>query len=84
MLNPGLASKEAPLRSRSGTEFGWREWAQVAKARLAELEGRAADNPKQFFGNHIVGVGEGLLEIREVLASLESIVARASVLNHAD
>ena len=55
-------------------------WVDVANKEIAGLQ-EAAKDPKKFFGNRVVGMGEGLARVKALHYAAKNIEQALSALN---
>lgn len=58
-------------------------WVSEATNEINKLQAAAKDNPKLFWGNKSLGVGEGLQRVRELLPAVKNLNQALSDLNRA-
>lgn len=58
-------------------------WVELATQEISELQAAAKEDPKKFWGNHVLGTGEGLLRVRALLPVAKLLKAALEDLNRA-
>jgi hypothetical protein len=56
-------------------------WVEQAGKEIAELEAAAKADPKEFFGNHVRGMGAGLSRVKALLPAVKNLEAALNQLN---
>jgi hypothetical protein len=56
-------------------------WIEMANHEIAELQEAAKANPKEFFGNHVRGQGDGLTRVKALLPTVKKLEQALSELN---